>query len=99
LTAAVVIRVIQGIGSACVQVAGKISILNTHIVFSLIAIEFPENKIVYFGYCESATGIGLMAGPIVGQVFYSSFGFEGCFTSTTLILAFAGFLSWKLIPE
>ena len=39
-----------------------------------------------------------MAGPIVGQVFYSAFGFEGCFYSTTVVLFAAGVLSYKLIP-
>ena len=54
---------------------------------------------MYFGYCESATGIGLMAGPIVGQVFYSSFGFEGCFYSTTLLLIGAAYISYKYINQ
>jgi hypothetical protein len=40
--------------------------MSNHVVFSIVAIEYPYEKIVYFGYCESATGIGLMAGPIVG---------------------------------
>jgi Major Facilitator Superfamily len=40
-----------------------------------------------------------MAGPIVGQVFYSAFGFEGCFYSTTVVLALAGVLSSYFIPE
>ena len=66
-------------------------------MFSIVAIEFPAEKVVYFGYCESATGIGLMAGPIVGQVFYSSFGFEGCFYSTTMLLMGAGYISYKYI--
>lgn len=71
-----------------------ISIMILHlIVFSIVAIEFPLDKVRYFGYCESATGIGLMAGPIVGQVFYSAFGFEGCFYSTTVVLMLAGMLS------
>ena len=54
---------------------------------------------MYFGYCESATGIGLMAGPIVGQVFYSSFGFSGCFYSTTVLLLGAGYISYKYINQ
>lgn len=86
---AIIIRFIQGLGSACIQVA----------VFSLVAIQFPDDKVVYFGYCESATGIGLMAGPIIGQVFYSKFGFAGCFYSTTLLLTMAGLLSWRYIPQ
>ena len=65
---AVIVRLIQGVGSACVQVAGKHTFISPKhpLVFSIVAIEYPLEKIVYFGYCESATGIGLMAGPIVG---------------------------------
>ena len=68
-------------------------------VFSLVTIHFPVEKVVYFGYCESATGIGLMAGPIVGQIFYSKYGFDGCFYSTTVMLGLAGFFSWAFIPD
>jgi hypothetical protein len=75
----------------------RISYYDNIIVFSIVAIEYPEDKVVYFGYCESATGIGLMAGPIVGQVFYTQFGFEGCFYSTTVMLIGAGMLSHRYI--
>jgi hypothetical protein len=40
-----------------------------------------------------------MAGPIVGQIFYSKFGFVGCFYSTTVLLALTAFMSWKYIPD
>ncbi len=57
------------------QVAGKIIKFHNYIVFSLVAIRFPENKEKNFGYCESAIGMGMMIGPILGQIFYSAFGF------------------------
>ena len=68
-------------------------------VFSVVSIQFPESKVLYIGYCESASGVGLMAGPIVGQAFFSVFGFEGCFYATTGLLAMAGVLQWFLIPD
>ena len=40
-----------------------------------------------------------MAGPIVGQVIYSSFGFEGCFYSTTLLLMGSGYISYRFIRQ
>lgn len=40
-----------------------------------------------------------MAGPIIGQVFYSKFGFGGCFYSTTVLLMMAGVISWRFIPN
>ena len=63
----------------------------------MVAIEFPQDKVVYFGYCESATGVGLMAGPLVGQIFYTTFGFEGCFYSTTILLIVAAYISHRYI--
>lgn len=68
-------------------------------VFSVVSIQFPESKVLYIGYCESASGVGLMAGPIVGQAFFSVFGFEGCFYATTGLLAIAGALQYAMIPE
>lgn len=86
---AVIIRFIQGFGSACIQVA----------VFSIVALHFKQDKMRYFGYCESATGIGMMGGPIFGQLFYSAFDFQGCFYATAVVLFAAACLSFKLIPN
>lgn len=49
------------------QVAGNL--MRYHIiclVFSIVSIQFPEERSKYYGYCEAATGIGMMGGPIVG---------------------------------
>ncbi len=58
-----------------------------------------ENNEKYYGYCESATGIGLMAGPIIGQVIYNKMGFSGCFYSTAFLMMVGGILSWYFIGE
>ena len=85
------IRAVQGLGSACIQVS----------VFSIIGIMYPdsESNELYYGYCESATGIGLMAGPIIGQVIYNHMGFQGCFYSTAFLMMIGGVLSWRFIGD
>ena len=40
----------------------------------------------------------MMGGPIVGQVFYSAFGFSGCFYSTAFLIFGSGLLAIKFIP-
>ncbi len=41
----------------------------------------------------------MMSGPIIGQIFYSSFGFEGCFYCTSAVLAIALIISYYEIPN
>jgi hypothetical protein len=53
----------------------------------------------YFGYCESASGLGMMGGPLIGQMFYSLMGFEGCFYSTAVVLLISGAFSFMYIPN
>jgi len=90
----------QGFGSACIQVAGKnLTYQKLFIVFSIVAIHYPIERNRYFGYCESATGIGMMGGPIIGQIFYSAFGFQGCFYATAGVLLIASIISFKFIPN
>jgi MFS family permease len=69
------------------------------IVFSIVAIHYPIDRNRYFGYCESATGVGMMGGPIIGQIFYSAFGFQGCFYATSGVLLITSIISFKLIPN
>jgi hypothetical protein len=44
----------------------------------MVALRFPEDSHTVFGACESAIGLGMMIGPILGQIFYY-FEFEGSF--------------------
>ncbi len=64
----------------------------------MVAIRFPEDNATVFGACESAIGMGMMLGPILGQVFYY-FEFEGCFYGTGVLILFCGFLSHCFMPE
>ena len=54
--ASVGFRMMQGFGDAACSTS----------VFSVIGSVFPDDRDLYFGYLESAVGIGLMAGPVLG---------------------------------
>ena len=51
------------------------------------------------GFLESATGIGMMGGPIIGQITYTAFGFGGCFYSTAIVISLAGSLVYFIAPN
>ena len=64
----------------------------------MVAIRFPEDTAKVFGACESAIGMGMMIGPILGQVFYY-FEFEGCFYGTGVLILICGFITHCYLPE
>jgi MFS family permease len=64
----------------------------------MVAIRFPEDNAAVFGACESAIGMGMMLGPILGQVLYY-FGFEGCFYGTGVLILICAFITHCSIPE
>ena len=72
----IILRLIQGFGDAAGSTA----------IFSIIGSEFPDQRDEYFGYFESAVGIGLMSGPVIGQLIFNMVGFEQTFYYTALIL-------------
>jgi len=73
-------------------------IIKYGVVFSMVAIRFPEDNATVFGACESAIGMGMMIGPILGQVFYY-FEFEGCFYGTGVLILLCGFISHCFMPD
>jgi MFS family permease len=72
-----VLRYIQGFGDAAASIA----------IFSIIGSEYVDKQELYFGYFESAVGIGMMLGPVIGQVLYNALGFEYTFYCTALIIS------------
>jgi hypothetical protein len=64
----------------------------------MVAIRFPEDNATVFGACESAIGMGMMIGPILGQVFYY-FEFEGCFYGTGVLILVCGFITHCYMPD
>ena len=57
----IALRLIQGFGDAACSTS----------IFSIIGQEFPNNRDEYLGYVEGAVGVGLMAGPVIGQLIYN----------------------------
>ena len=57
---ALMVRFCQGIGDQFVTIA----------CFTIITIQYPEDKETYVGYAEAVIGLGLMAGPVIGAFFY-----------------------------
>ncbi len=55
--------------------------------YSIITIEFPAKKETYIGYCQASVGIGLMVGPVLGQVLYSVVKYELTFYIFAGVLA------------
>jgi MFS family permease len=55
------------------------------VAFSILASSFPNTREKVFGYSETASGIGLLSGPILGEFMYNQMG--GYFPS---FLAFVG---------
>jgi MFS family permease len=64
----------------------------------MVAIRFPEDNAKVFGACESAIGMGMMIGPILGQLFYY-FEFEGCFYGTGVLILVCAFITHCYLPE
>jgi MFS family permease len=72
-----VLRYIQGFGDAAASIA----------IFSIIGSEYVDKQELYFGYFESAVGIGMMLGPVIGQLLYNALDFEYTFYCTAIIIA------------
>jgi len=68
---------IQGFGDAACSTA----------IFSIIGQEFPHSRDEYLGYVEGAVGIGLMSGPVIGQLIYNLVGYEWTFYVSGIIIA------------
>lgn len=69
-------RFLQGFGDAASSTA----------VLSIIGNAYPDKRDLYFGYQETAVGIGLMAGPVLGNFLYSSLGYSGTFYCSALLV-------------
>jgi len=75
--ASVGFRMMQGLGDAACSTA----------VFSVIGTVFPDDRDQYFGYLESAVGMGLMFGPVIGQTIFNLVGYEYTFYYSALLVA------------
>lgn len=81
----------------CVEALGLSAFITS--ALAIISNEFPNHVATVFGFLETASGIGLMAGPAIGGVLYEAGGFGlPFFVIGSLILA-TGCLMFLLLPE
>jgi MFS family permease len=74
---AVFLRFMQGLGDAIAINSSKVQRCSSqNVVYSAVAFEFQEIREVIFGVLEAAYGLGFAAGPLIGQVLYSLYGFQ-----------------------
>lgn len=85
----VVCRFVQGFGDAASSTA----------VFSIIGSEYSDATELYFGYFEASVGVGLMLGPIMGQLLYNAFEFEWTFYVTAMIITLPLLLVIITVPN
>jgi len=67
-------------------------------VYSVITIEFAHKREEYVGYCQSACGIGLMIGPVLGSMIYAQLQYENTFFVFSGMLFAACVLVYFILP-
>lgn len=65
----------------------------------MVGIEFPNDREKYVGYCQSACGIGLMSGPVIGSIIYKYAQFEWTFFIFAGLLFVCGLLVLFFLPN
>lgn len=86
---AIILRFLQGFGDSCVATS----------VYSAITIEFPKERELYVGYCQSAVGLGLMLGPVMGTIFNNAFGYEITFLIFAGLMFLCDVVAFFLLPN
>jgi MFS family permease len=77
-----VLRFFQGAASAFVQTT----------CYSIATNDFPDKKEQIVGWVEALTGLGLIAGPIIGSTLYSLLGYAHTFFIYGSFLVFLSFI-------
>jgi len=77
LLVSIALRLVQGFGDAACSTS----------IFSIIGQEFPNNRDEFLGYVEGAVGMGLMAGPIIGQLIFNLVGYQWTFYVSGILIA------------
>lgn len=83
------IRFIQGYGDS----------LSFSTAFSLVASQFPDEKMEYIGYVEAATGFGLMVGPPIGSFMYGWLHYSWAFYIFSIVIGIILILQVCLVPN
>lgn len=66
--------------------------------YSIVSIEFPHNRDVYIGYCQTAVGLGLLLGPVIGTTIYNFAKYQWTFYILAMILTCSLISAIFLLP-
>ena len=83
-----VVRFVQGVGDSMVATSS----------YSSVSIEFPHSREIYIGYCQTAVGLGLLLGPVIGTTIFQFAGYEGTFYVLAGILCLSLLTAFFLLP-
>ncbi len=89
LIVSISLRLVQGFGDAACSTA----------IFSIIAQEFPEKRDEFLGYVEAAVGVGLMSGPVIGQVIFTLTNYQWTFYISGILISFSLIAQIIYIPS
>ena len=67
--------------------------------YSIVSIEYPKDREVYIGYCQTAVGLGLLMGPVVGTTIYGFAKYEKTFYILAGILSASFLTAVFLLPS
>jgi MFS family permease len=79
----------QGLGDSMVATSA----------YSIVAIEFPQQREIYIGYVQTAVGLGLLLGPVIGTIIYSFAGYEGTFYILSGVLTCSLLITTFFLPS
>ena len=84
----VFLRIIQGIGTGCIQTAN----------YAIVSVTYPQMIDFAVGSLEASAGIGLCFGPIIGILLFNVGGYVGSFSTFALIFLLFCFILKPFIP-
>lgn len=67
--------------------------------YSIVSIEFPHQREVYIGYCQTAVGLGLLLGPVIGTTIYKFAEYEATFYILAGVLCCSFLTAIFLLPN
>ena len=83
---AIVFRFFQGVGDVTIQTAIKQPYSKYLIVYSILTNMYSESREKVLGWGETAAGMGLFVGPILGGELNTKFGYFWCYITLAAFL-------------
>mmetsp|Transcript_18746 Transcript_18746/g.16596 ORF Transcript_18746/g.16596 Transcript_18746/m.16596 type:complete len:350 (+) Transcript_18746:167-1216(+) len=82
-------RFCQGVASCSIQTTS----------YSIVSMNFPDEQEKYIALIETAVGVGLILGPVLGSALYSLYGFSGTFFIMGTVFLMLTPILYCLIPN